>query len=242
MNIYLDIETIPCQKQEFIDEKELKIKEGDIKAEEKYRKTALDGSFGEIVCICYAIEDQPIRFSNRYFIEYKSQLRIVGEIAGFTVNEDNISKLEESYISSSEKELISMFFEDISKDIMEFNNRKHTHIMSDSHKFIGHNISFDLRFLYQRSVINGVKPSINLYQDSKPWDGKTVDTMTLWSGYGNKISLHNLCKALGIEGKDDLDGSKVWDYVKEGRIDEVAKYCAKDVERVREVYKRIMFL
>lgn len=209
MNIYLDIETIPCQKKEFIHQ----VNKDDAKSEEKYRKTALDGSFGEVFCISYAIDD----------------------MSTITISPVGIKTYSEEF-------LLESFFENISEEVMRFNNRRHTSIMSDPHKFIGHNVQFDLRFLYQRSIINGIKPSIALHQDSKPWDGKTIDTMAMWCGYGNKISLDNLCKALGIEGKGDLDGSKVWDYVKEGRYAEVAEYCAADVERVRQVYKRMIFL
>ena len=46
---------------------------------------------------------------------------------------------------------------------------------------------------------------------------------------------------LNIEQKGDIDGSKVWKAVQDGRIDEVAEYCAKDVERVRAIYKRMNF-
>jgi len=40
----------------------------------------------------------------------------------------------------------------------------------------------------------------------------------------------------------DIDGSKVWQYVQDGKIREVAEYCAKDVERTRQIYKRMNFM
>jgi len=102
--------------------------------------------------------------------------------------------------------------------------------------FIGHNITkFDDRFIFQRAVINGVKP---YYTTSRQ---NTYDTMTEWAGYGNTVSLDKLCKVLDIEQKGDIDGSKVWQYVQDGKINEVAEYCAKDVERVRQIYKRMTF-
>lgn len=104
-------------------------------------------------------------------------------------------------------------------------------------QFIGYNITkFDDRFIFQRSVINGVKP---YYTASRQ---NTYDTMTEWAGYGGTVSLDKLCKVLGIEQKGEIDGSKVWQYVQDGKIKEVAEYCGKDVERVRQVYKRMNFM
>ncbi len=51
-----------------------------------------------------------------------------------------------------------------------------------------------------------------------------------------------ICKALGIDGKGDIDGSKVWDYVQAGRIAEVAEYCKGDISRTLAMYKRFNFL
>jgi len=108
--------------------------------------------------------------------------------------------------------------------------------------FIGHNIGgFDLKFLFQRFVINRVDPKI----DFKHWGrhgSQYYDTMQAWAGYGNRVSQDNLCKALGIAGKpDDIDGSKVWDFYKAGQIWRIAEYNADDVEKVRKIHKRLTF-
>ena len=67
--------------------------------------------------------------------------------------------------------------------------------------------------------------------------------MPAWAGAGNRISLDKLCKALGLPGKaDDIDGSKVWDFVKAGRIAEVAEYCKDDVRKARACHERIVFM
>lgn len=109
--------------------------------------------------------------------------------------------------------------------------------------FIGHNIGgFDLKFLFQRFVINRVNPQI----DFKHWGrhgSQYYDTMQAWAGYGNRVSQDSLCKALGIEGKPEgIDGSKVWDFYKAGKIVEIADYNADDVEKVRAIYKRMNFM
>lgn len=107
--------------------------------------------------------------------------------------------------------------------------------------FIGHNVQFDLKFLWQRAVILGVKPSFKL-----PFGGRHksdfYDNMQAWAGFGQRISQDNLAKALGIPGKpDDIDGSKVWDFVKRGDVECVAEYNKYDVETVIEIYNRINF-
>jgi len=108
--------------------------------------------------------------------------------------------------------------------------------------FIGHYIGgFDLKFLFQRAVVLGVNPGFDLGQYGR--HGKQFyDTMMAWAGYKDTISLDNLCKALSLPGKpDDIDGSKVWDFVKAGKIAEVAEYNISDVEKVRDVYHRLNF-
>lgn len=110
---------------------------------------------------------------------------------------------------------------------------------------VGHYVSeFDLRFLRHRSIINGIRLHRVIARacEAKPWEtDKVYDTMVQWSGVKDRISLDKLCRALGIPGKGDMDGSKVWDAVQEGRIAEVAAYCADDVRKVRDVHRRMTF-
>lgn len=113
--------------------------------------------------------------------------------------------------------------------------------------FVGHNVvAFDLRFIFQRSVLLGVKPHPLIPFTARPWDESVFDTMTQWAGVGNRVSLDKLCRVFGIPTKgseigDEIDGSKVWDFVQAGRIADVATYCGGDVERVREIYRRMTF-
>jgi hypothetical protein len=113
--------------------------------------------------------------------------------------------------------------------------------------FVGHNIAgFDLRFLFQRAVLHGIEPPAVIPFNARPWEDCIFDTMTAWAGYGNRVGLDKLCRALGLPGKGseigaEIDGSKVWDFVADGRIAEVAEYCKGDVERVRAVFRRLTF-
>lgn len=110
-------------------------------------------------------------------------------------------------------------------------------------RVVGHNVAaFDLRFIRQRSMVHGIRLPASLPFDAKPWDGDAVfDTMVQWAGVGKTISMDKLCLAFGIPGKGDMSGADVWPMVQAGRFDDVAAYCRGDVERTREIYRRMTF-
>lgn len=110
---------------------------------------------------------------------------------------------------------------------------------------VGHNVAgFDLPFLKHRSIILSIKPdaSIRRAMSAKPWDKEIADTMLMWSSDSQKrVSMDKLCKALGIPGKGDFDGSQVAD-TWPADPSKVIDYCKADVERTRSIYKRLVFL
>lgn len=168
-------------------------------AEHNWRKTALDGTQGEVISVAWAVE------SDKVLSVYRE-------------------------LDYSEAEFIGDAFDMIEQ-----------HLQGRPPTFIAHNAPFDLKFLFRRAVILGVKPSFRL-----PFRGRHGSdyfcTSEAWCEYGERISLNNLCKALGIEGKpDDIDGSKVWDFVKAGNVERVAEYNEWDVEQLRKVYNRLNF-
>lgn len=111
-------------------------------------------------------------------------------------------------------------------------------------QIVGHNVhAFDLRFLLQRYIVNGIKPHIVLLRamTAKPWATESCfDTMTQFAGATNRISLDKLCMALGVPSpKGDMDGSMVSQAVADGRLGDVVDYCKKDVEATYACYKRM---
>ena len=119
-------------------------------------------------------------------------------------------------------------------------------IAANVHQFIGHNIwSFDLPFIYQRSIILSVKPrqdiSFARYRNTPIYD--TMCEWTLWDlNEQKRQKLDTLAKVMGLPtSKDLMDGSKVWTYFQKGKIEEICQYCMKDVELVRQVYNRMTF-
>lgn len=140
----------------------------------------------------------------------------------------------------NEKELLNSFFVQLESILDERGNRA---VIT---KWSGHYITgFDLRFLWQRCIVNGVRPSVKIPYDAKPWDAQVFDTKTAWTGtsqYSGAGSLDALSRAFGMEGKGDIDGSKVYDYWLDGRIDEIAEYNKQDVEKCRALYKIMNFI
>lgn len=116
-------------------------------------------------------------------------------------------------------------------------------LVSDCHLFVGHNIlDFDLRFIYQRSVIHQIKPSREI-PFARFRNNPVYDTMHEWSKWGREhVSLDLLARALGIPSpKESLDGSKVYPYYCAGKLADICDYCKRDVETVRQVYRRLTF-
>lgn len=113
-------------------------------------------------------------------------------------------------------------------------------------RWIGHYITgFDLRFLWQRCVINRVRPTVKIPYDARPWDQRVFDTKIEWTGAGQNVgagSMDAICKSFGIPGKTDMDGSMVYDYWLAGRYEEIAEYNMRDVIATREIYRRMNFL
>lgn len=211
INVYLDIETIPCQSAEY----RTRVREGikppgtikkpesilqwleenaETATDEAVAKTSFDPAYGHICCIGWAIGDDPVQ-----------------SLSAPTV--------------SDEADILRGFFDALPKMGMA--------------KFIGHYItSFDLRFIMCRAIVLGVKiPSI-WPRDPKPWDQSVFDTMVAWAGARATISQDRLCEALDLPGKGDFDGSMVAAAWANGEHDRIAEYCRSDVETVRAIHRR----
>jgi 3'-5' exonuclease len=116
-------------------------------------------------------------------------------------------------------------------------------LVADCNLFVGHNIlDFDLRFIYQRSIIHQIKPSRDL-PFARFRNAPIFDTMQEWSKWGREhVSLDSLSKALSIPSpKENLDGSKVYPYYRAGKLPDIIEYCKRDVDSTRQVYRRLTF-
>lgn len=112
-------------------------------------------------------------------------------------------------------------------------------------RIVGHNIfDFDLKFIYKRSVINRVRPTIEFsfarYQ-SRP----IFDTMSEWEkwSYGAKPSLDSLAKIIGLPSSKEngVDGSKIFELYTANQHKLIYDYCLQDAILTRNIYKRMVF-
>ena len=106
--------------------------------------------------------------------------------------------------------------------------------------FVGHNLTFDLKFLFRRCVILGIRPPFEL-----PFKGRHRSdyfcTMQAWCEYGERISLASLSEALSIESTNDIDGSMICDMWLQGQYEKIGAYNQDDVALTMQVYKALTF-
>jgi hypothetical protein len=232
MNIYFDIETIPSQSFAAIEliKADIEKQKLSVKAPSNYKDQEKIDAY---------IKSEVEKLDAEFDVTYRKTSFDggLGEICciGYAID-DNAPV---SIYGASESLILLQFYQEI---MAQYNPSSQTRP-----KFIGHNIvNFDLRFLFQRSVMNNVKPPMMIPFSAKPWDESIFDTMTAWAGHGNRVSLDKLCKIFNIPLKgseigEEIDGSKVWDFYQAGRIADIARYCEGDVERTRQAYKRMTF-
>jgi hypothetical protein len=107
-------------------------------------------------------------------------------------------------------------------------------------------MDFDLRFIFKRSIVSGVKPNgkhLNL-SFARYRNFPIFDTMREWEKWSSSyIKLDTLAKILGCQSsKDgDIDGSNVYDFYKKKKFLEIYNYCKKDVKLTREIYNKMTF-
>ena len=226
--LHFDIETVPGQAPHILD-----AIRRDIAAESE--QISAPGNYKDPVKIADFIATERAKlersFADRHHKCGLSGLR--GEVlcASWAVNEDQV-RTRIRTLADDEAAFLKMVFQEMKEEARNWVT------------WIGHNIrDFDLRFLYQRAVILGVNPGMELPHDSRAGDIEVFDTMTKWAGWGNRVKLDDLCQALGIPGKeqDGMTGKDVYAYAQAGRYDEIATYCAHDVERVRQAHRRMTF-
>jgi len=108
--------------------------------------------------------------------------------------------------------------------------------------FITHNgLGFDLPFLKKRSIINQVKPSLDINL-AKFRTEPVYDTMAIWSNWDVRgwVKLDVLARALQVETKSG-SGEQVAEMWKNGQGLELARYCLQDTYVTYACYCRMNF-
>jgi 3'-5' exonuclease len=128
----------------------------------------------------------------------------------------------------SEKQLIASFCDKIAElkpQLVTFNGN-----------------SFDLPVLRYRAMIHGVSaPGLAARLYFNRYTEDAVDLCDILSSFAphTKASLNELSKIMGLPGKPEgMDGTEVEQYFLEGKIKEIADYCAADVVNTYRVWLR----
>lgn len=234
MRLFIDIETAPTDDQALIDEIARGITPpGNIsKAEtvaawlkdkkpaaiaEAVGRTALDGGLGSVIAIGIATDDH--------------------DPVVLTRDPD----------SESDSDLLRVFFdhvEELLNDATPVSPTDGERMFKPDPWWVGHNISFDLGFIWRRCVINGLVPPFEIPSPDQMRHGKNCFcTMQAWAGYGQRISLSRLSRALGLpdpkQNEEGISGANAWEFWRDGDLDTVTRYCAGDVIAARSIFHRM---
>lgn len=105
---------------------------------------------------------------------------------------------------------------------------------------IGHNVQFDIRFLFQRMIVHGIKvPYQWLPIHAKPWDFAIFDIMVEWAGLREYVTLDALCAGLGIDVPETHPGAEMPGLWLQEDYEAIRAHVLADVVAVREVHRRM---
>ena len=135
-----------------------------------------------------------------------------------------------AYCQSEERELLANFWSDLGQiratRFVTFNGK-----------------SFDFPYINVRSAILNVPIPRELILDTRRFStDRHFDVREVLTNYDRyrKGTLEFFCEIFGVPSpKDGIDGSKVGDYFRQGRIDEIANYCLADCKATAELYQRL---
>ncbi|MCH9636828.1 MAG: 3'-5' exonuclease [Candidatus Rickettsiella isopodorum] len=172
---------------------------------------------------------------NSDFLPYHLQRIVAISVALHTKNQFKIGSL--GNINSDEPVLIEAFFKCIEKYLpilISWNGS-----------------GFDLPVLHYRALLYGISsPSywnIGNEDASFRWNNylsryhyRHMDLMDILAAYQGRANapLTEIAIMLGLPGKLGMDGSQVWDYFLNGKLDAIRNYCETDVLNTYLIYLR----
>jgi DNA polymerase elongation subunit (family B) len=136
------------------------------------------------------------------------------------------------FVPGGERDLLERFWRDVQRyeQVITFNGR-----------------GFDVPFLVYRSAAHGIAPTLPLlgrrYSEVPHCD--LMDQLSFYGAVWPRRSLHFYCRLFGIESPkvDGMAGGDVGDLWAEGRHEDIAEYCWRDViatARLFEVWRDLV--
>jgi hypothetical protein len=135
-----------------------------------------------------------------------------------------------AYCQSDERELISNFWADL--------------VQIRPTRFVTFNgKSFDFPYINIRSAILGVLAPRDLLLDTRRFStDRHFDVREALTNYDRyrKGTLEFFCEVFGVPSpKDGIDGSRVGEYFRQGRLEEIASYCLADCKATAALYQKL---
>ena len=229
MKLFIDIETIPSQRDDARELVRDSIKppatlkkpesiaawwanEADAAVEEAYRRQALDGGLaGEIISIAVVTDN------DREWVRCRRECEPEAELL------EELGSQVEAWIDQDARAVADGF--NFAQDPF----------------LIAHNADFDIGFLWRRCIVNGVRLPFKVPGPMARAGQQYGDTMQAWAGFGQRVSLDALCRALGIRSPkgNGMDGSQVFDAWLASKYAEIEQYNLADAAAVAEVWNRL---
>ncbi len=220
MNLVFDIETVGTDfenlsetQQEFLlryAEQEIESAKKESMIENAKRCLSLYPFTAKIVCLAMMNTE-----TQRTLVLFDNQ-----EQESWKTEEENVK-----YQSSTEEEIISMFWKYSSKaeKLISFNGR-----------------GFDLPFILMRSAMLKLKPTRNFLKNRYD-SANHVDLLEQFTFHGltKKFNLDFYCHAFGVQSpkENGITGMDVKELYKAGRTKDIAIYCGRDVKATYQLYK-----
>lgn len=220
MNLVFDIETVGTDfenlsetQQEFLlryAEQESESAKKESMIENAKRCLSLYPFTAKIVCLAMMNTE-----TQRTLVLFDNQ-----EQESWKAEEENVK-----YQSSTEEEIISMFWKYSSKaeKLISFNGR-----------------GFDLPFILMRSAMLKLKPTRNFLKNRYD-SANHVDLLEQFTFHGltKKFNLDFYCHAFGVQSpkENGITGMDVKELYKAGRTKDIAIYCGRDVKATYQLYK-----
>lgn len=226
VNIYMDLETGPTTRPELIERATADVRppaqykkadsiekwwaeNGEAEKAAALAKTSLNGGYGELLTI------------------------------GFAVNDGPVIVLARADVPDGEQMLLDMFAialaDNARAQAPDHGDWWGVRACWIGHNIE----DFDLRFLWQRSRVLGVHLPFPLPLERYAKTPSRYDTMKEWGGWQNRIRQQDLELILGLTRDDAITGADVAEHWARGDIETVVNHCKEDVRLLREIHRRL---